>query len=228
MAVAIRLSRGGSKKRPYYRIVVADSRNARDGRFIEKVGTYNPLLAKDSPERVKLDADRIQHWLGVGAQPSDRVLRFLDAAGIRERAARNNPNKAEPGEKAKERIEQRAAKEAAAAEAAAAPKEEPETVVADETEAAAAEPAAEAEETTEEATEQAAPVEADAGQEPAEGADDVSPPTADSPQSVEAEGEGVSSEQPAEGEASVEEASAETTAAAEEPSQSAEEGAKAE
>ena len=82
MAVAIRLSRGGSKKRPYYRIVVADSRNARDGRFIEKVGTYNPLLAKDSPERVKLDADRIAHWLSVGAQPSDRVLRFLDAAGI--------------------------------------------------------------------------------------------------------------------------------------------------
>ena len=80
MAVAIRLSRGGSKKRPYYRIVVADSRNARDGRFIEKVGTYNPLLAKDSPERVKLDADRISHWLSVGAQPSDRVLRFLFGA----------------------------------------------------------------------------------------------------------------------------------------------------
>ena len=96
MAVAIRLSRGGSKKRPYYRIVVADSRNARDGRFIEKVGTYNPLLAKDPPERVKLDTDRISHWLSVGAQPSDRVLRFLDAAGIRERAARNNPQKAEP------------------------------------------------------------------------------------------------------------------------------------
>ena len=107
MAVAIRLSRGGSKKRPYYRIVVADSRNARDGRFIEKVGTYNPLLAKDLPERVKLDGDRISHWLSVGAQPSDRVLRFLDAAGLRERAARNNPQKAEPGEKAKERVEQR-------------------------------------------------------------------------------------------------------------------------
>ena len=119
MAVAIRLSRGGSKKRPYYRIVVADSRNARDGRFIEKVGTYNPLLAKDSPERVKLDNDRISHWLSVGAQPSDRVLRFLDAAGLKERPARNNPNKAEPGEKAKERIEERA-KKAADAEAAAA------------------------------------------------------------------------------------------------------------
>src|SRR3954467_10063165 len=152
MAVAIRLSRGGSKKRPYYRIVVADSRNAREGRFIEKVGTYNPLLAKDSPERVKLDADRIQHWLGVGAQPSDRVLRFLDAAGIRERAARNNPKKAEPGEKAKERIEQRAAKEAEATEAPAAPKEEPaadpqqeeaEAVIADAVEEATAEPPAE-------------------------------------------------------------------------------------
>src|SRR6476620_10537649 len=140
MAVAIRLSRGGSKKRPYYRIVVADSRNARDGRFIEKVGTYNPLLAKDSPERVKLDADRISHWLGVGAQPSDRVLRFLDAAGLRERPARNKPKKAEPGEKAKERVEERAKKaaeaEAAAAEAAAAPQEEAEAVVAEEVEAA--------------------------------------------------------------------------------------------
>ena len=83
MALAIRLSRGGAKKRPYYRIVVADSRAPRDGRFIEKLGTYNPLLAKDSPERVKLDADRIQHWLSNGAQPSDRVLRFLDAAGLR-------------------------------------------------------------------------------------------------------------------------------------------------
>ena len=96
MALAIRLSRGGAKKRPYYRIVVADSRSPRDGRFIEKLGTYNPLLAKDSPERVKLDAERIQHWLDVGAQPSDRVLRFLDAAGIRERPARNNPQKMQP------------------------------------------------------------------------------------------------------------------------------------
>ena len=97
----------------------------RDGRFIEKVGTYNPLLAKDSPERVKLDADRISHWLGVGAQPSDRVLRFLDAAGMRERPARNNPQKAEPGEKAKERVEERAKKAAEAEAAANAPKEEP-------------------------------------------------------------------------------------------------------
>src|SRR5690349_20733065 len=127
MAVAIRLARGGSKKRPYYRVVVTDSRVPRDGRFIEKLGSYKPLLAKDSPERVKLDAERISHWLSVGAQPSDRVLRFLDAAGIRERPARNNPKKGEPGEKAKERLEERAGKQAeaeAAAAAAAAPVEE--------------------------------------------------------------------------------------------------------
>jgi small subunit ribosomal protein S16 len=120
MALSLRLSRGGSKKRPYYRIVVADARSPRDGRFIEKIGTYNPLLAKDSPERVKLDADRAKHWLSVGAQPTDRVLRFLDAAGVKERAARNNPKKGEPGEKAKERAEERASKQAEAAEAAAA------------------------------------------------------------------------------------------------------------
>ena len=157
MAVAIRLARGGSKKRPYYRVVVADGRNARDGRFIEKVGTYNPLLAKDSPERVKLDADRISHWLSVGAQPSDRVLRFLDAAGIRERSTRNNPNKAQPGEKAKERAEQRAAREA---EAAAAPEEEAEAVVAAEIEGATEAPTPEAEQVIEEIAEQTPPVEA--------------------------------------------------------------------
>ena len=105
MAVAIRLARGGSKKRPYYRVVVADSRNARDGRFIEKVGTYNPLLAKDSPERVKLDSDRIKHWLSVGAQPSDRVARFLDAAGVKKREARNNPEKAVPRKERKAQAE---------------------------------------------------------------------------------------------------------------------------
>jgi small subunit ribosomal protein S16 len=120
MALSLRLSRGGSKKRPYYRIVVADARSPRDGRFIEKIGTYNPLLAKDSPERVKLDADRAKHWLSVGAQPTDRVLRFLDAAGVKERTARNNPNKGKPGEKATERAEERATKAAEAAEAAAA------------------------------------------------------------------------------------------------------------
>ena len=132
MALSIRLSRGGSKKRPYYRVVVADARSPRDGRFIEKIGTYNPLLAKDSPERVKLDSDRISHWLSVGAQPSDRVARFLDAAGIKERAARNNPKKGEPGEKAKERAEERATKAAEAAEAAAAAAAEPEAPAAEE------------------------------------------------------------------------------------------------
>ena len=121
MSVSIRLARGGAKKRPYYRIVVANSRSSRDGRFIEKIGSYNPLLAKDDANRVVLDTERAKHWLSVGAQPTDRVARFFDAAGIKERAARSNPNKGVPGEKAKERAEERATKEAAAAEAAAAP-----------------------------------------------------------------------------------------------------------
>jgi small subunit ribosomal protein S16 len=124
MAVSIRLSRGGAKKRPYYRIVVADARSPRDGAFIEKIGTYNPLLAKDDAKRVVLDNDRAKHWLSVGAQPTDRVARFFDAAGIKERAARNNPNKALPGDKAKERAEERAAKAAAAVEASQAETEE--------------------------------------------------------------------------------------------------------
>ena len=118
MSIAIRLSRGGSKKRPYYKIVVADARSPRDGRFIERLGSYNPLLAKDDEKRVVLDSERAKHWLDVGAQPSDRVARFLDAAGVRERAARSNPNKAKPGEKATERAEERAGKLAAAEEAA--------------------------------------------------------------------------------------------------------------
>ena len=120
MATSIRLSRGGSKKRPYYRIVVADSRSPRDGRFIERIGSYNPLLPKDNAERVKIDIERAKHWVSVGAQPTDRVARFLDAAGVRERAARSNPSKAEPGQKAKDRAEERASKAAEAAEAAAA------------------------------------------------------------------------------------------------------------
>ncbi|MGQ7792410.1 30S ribosomal protein S16 [Faunimonas sp. B44] len=115
MAVKIRLARGGSKKRPFYRIVAADERAPRDGRFIEKLGTYNPLLPKDHAERVVMDLERIQEWLGKGAQPTDRVLRFLDAAGVAKRPARNNPNKAEPGAKAKERAEARRQKAEAAA-----------------------------------------------------------------------------------------------------------------
>ncbi|KTT70675.1 30S ribosomal protein S16 [Sphingomonas endophytica] len=119
MALSIRLSRGGSKKRPYYRIVVADARSPRDGKFIEKLGNYNPLLAKDDEKRIVLDAERAKHWLAMGAQPTDRVARFLDVAGVKERTARNNPKKAEPGEKAKERAEERAEKAKAAEEAAA-------------------------------------------------------------------------------------------------------------
>lgn len=128
MALSIRLSRGGSKKRPYYHIVVADARSPRDGKFIEKIGNYNPLLAKDAENRIVLDAERAKYWLSNGAQPTDRVARFLDQAGVRERAARNNPNKGKPGEKATERAEERAeklkAQEEAAAAAAAAPAEE--------------------------------------------------------------------------------------------------------
>lgn len=115
MAMKIRLARGGSKKRPFYRIVAADSRMPRDGRFIEKLGTYNPLLPKDSEERVKMDMERIQHWLDKGAQPTDRIARMLEAAGVREKAVRNNPNKGTPGKKAQERAEARAEKAAAAA-----------------------------------------------------------------------------------------------------------------
>lgn len=124
MAMKIRLARGGSKKRPFYRIVAADSRMARDGRFIEKLGTYNPLLPKDSEERVKMDMERVQYWLGQGAQPTDRIARMLEAAGVKEKAERNNPKKGAPGKKAQDRAEEKAAKAAEAAEAAAAPAEE--------------------------------------------------------------------------------------------------------
>ena len=124
MAMKIRLARGGSKKRPFYSIVATDSRMPRDGRFIEKLGTYNPLLPKDSEERVKMDMERVKHWLDQGAQPSDRVARFLEAAGEREKATRNNPQKGEPGAKAKERAEEKAEKAKAAEEAANAPAEE--------------------------------------------------------------------------------------------------------
>ena len=192
MAVSIRLARGGSKKRPYYRIVVADSRNARDGRFIEKVGTYNPLLAKDSPERVKLDAERVSHWLKVGAQPSDRVARFLDAAGLKERAARNNPNKGQPGDKAKERAEERAAKQAELAEAQAAATAEPEAAAA-EPEPAAAEPEAAPAEPEPAAAEPevaaAQPEPAAAEPEVAAAGDEASAPTQPEPAEGPAEGE---------------------------------------
>ncbi|MBY6013952.1 30S ribosomal protein S16 [Qipengyuania gaetbuli] len=160
MAVAIRLSRGGAKKRPYYRIVVSDTRSPRDGKYLEQIGTYNPMLPKDSGERVKLDEDRARHWLSVGAQPTDRVHRFLDAAGILERAPKNNPKKGEPGEAAKERAEEKAAKIAEAEEAAKAAEEEA---------AAAAAAPAEEEAPAEEAAAEEAPAEEAAAEEaPAE------------------------------------------------------------
>lgn len=127
MAMKIRLARGGTKKRPFYRIVAADSRMPRDGRYIEKLGTYNPLLPKDSEDRVKMDVDAVKAWLDKGAQPTDRVSRMLEAAGVIDKKERNNPNKGEPGAKAKERAEEKAEKAAAAAapaEAEAAPAEE--------------------------------------------------------------------------------------------------------
>ena len=119
MSLKIRLARGGAKKRPYYRIVIADSRAPRDGRFIEKVGSYDPMKKKDDPARVTLETEKVQAWLTKGAQPTDRVLRFLDAAGLLKRPARNNPEKAKPGQKATERAESKA-KMAALKEAAPA------------------------------------------------------------------------------------------------------------
>ena len=144
----IRLARGGAKKRPYYSIVVADSHSPRDGRFIEKVGAYNPLLKKDDPTRVTLKVERIREWLSKGAQPSDRVARFLAAEGLVAWQAGSNPNKGQPGRKAKERAEEKAQKAAdlaaAAAAAAAAPAPEPEPEPAPADEAPASEAPAEA------------------------------------------------------------------------------------
>lgn len=118
----IRLARGGAKKRPYYSIVVADSHSPRDGRFIEKVGAYDPLIAKDKPGRVVLKTERIQEWLKKGAQPTDRVARFLSAEGLAQWQPGSNPQKGKPGKKAEERAAERAQREAdrAAAEAEAA------------------------------------------------------------------------------------------------------------
>ena len=119
MAMKIRLARGGSNKRPFYSIVASDARMPRDGRFLEKLGTYNPLLAKDSEDRVKMDLERIKHWLALGAQPTDRVARMLENAGVLAKAVRNNPKAAEPGKKAKARTIEKTAKAAKATEAAA-------------------------------------------------------------------------------------------------------------
>lgn len=125
MAMKIRLARGGSKKRPHYAIVATDSRMPRDGRFLEKLGTYNPLLPRDSEDRIKMDMERVQYWLGQGAQPTDRVARFLEAAGATEKTERKNLKKGEPGKAAKDRAEKRAARETAAREAEEAAKNAP-------------------------------------------------------------------------------------------------------
>jgi small subunit ribosomal protein S16 len=164
MAVALRLSRGGAKKRPYYRVVVSDSRSPRDGKYLEQIGTYNPLLAKDDENRVRLIEDRVRYWLSVGAQPTDRVARILDKAGIKERVATNNPQKGEPGQKAKDRAEERATKIAEAEEAAKAAAEAPteEAPVAEEA-------AAEAPAVAEEAPAEAPAAEEAAGEEQTEG-----------------------------------------------------------
>ena len=179
MALSMRLSRGGSKKRPYYKIVVADARAPRDGKFIERIGSYNPQLPKDSAERMILDTERAKHWLAAGAQPSDRVARFLDVAGVKERKVKSNPNKGEPGQKAKDRAEDKATKlaeaEEAAAAAAAAPAPEPEPEVVEEVAAEEAAPAVEEAPAAEEAApaeaaaEEAAPAAEEATEEKAEG-----------------------------------------------------------
>jgi small subunit ribosomal protein S16 len=119
MALKIRLARGGSKKRPYYTIVVADARSPRDGRFLEKLGSWNPMLAKDNEKRVEINEERVKHWIANGALPTDRVLRFLADANISTRDAKNNPEKAKPGKKAQERAAEKAQKAADAAAAAA-------------------------------------------------------------------------------------------------------------
>ena len=116
MSMKIRLARGGSKKRPFYAIVATDSRMPRDGRFIEKLGVYNPLLAKDSEDRVKLNAERVQYWLSQGAQPTDRVARFLENAGLKAKTVRSNPKAAVPGKAMAERAAKKAARSAAPAE----------------------------------------------------------------------------------------------------------------
>jgi len=209
MALSMRLSRGGSKKRPYYKIVVADARAPRDGKFIERIGSYNPQLPKDSAERMILDTERAKHWLAAGAQPSDRVARFLDVAGVKERKVKSNPNKGEPGQKAKDRAEDKATKlaeaEEAAAAAAAAPAPEPEPEVVEEVAAEEAAPAVE----EAPAAEEAAPAEAAAEEAPA--AEEAAP------------AEAAAEEAPAAEEAAPAEAAAEEAPAAEEAAPAAEE-----
>lgn len=169
MSLKIRLSRAGAKKRPFYRIVVADSRSPRDGRYIEKIGTFDPLLPRDSAERIKLDTDRAKHWLSNGALPTDRVLRFLDAEGLMKREARNNPEKGKPGKKRLEREEEKAKAAEEKAAAAAAAEEEAAKTASAEKEADAT--AAAEEEATVEAEDKTAVEEAEAAEGEAEKAE---------------------------------------------------------
>ena len=201
MALKIRMSRGGAKKRPFYRIVVADSRMPRDGRYIEKLGTYNPLLPKDHDDRLTLDLERAKHWISQGAKPSDRIARFLDDAGLWKREARNNPQKGKPGAKALERVEaaeeaKRAAEEEAAAAAAAPAEEAP-------AEEAPAEEAPAEEAPAEEAPAEEAPAEeAPAEEAPAEEAAAEEAPAEEAPAE-----EAAAEDAPAEEEASADDAS---------------------
>lgn len=144
MALKIRLARGGAKKRPYYHVVIADSRSPRDGRFIERVGTYNPMVPKDHPERLTLKDERVKYWMGVGARPTDRVARFLAAAGLADKpAVADQTKKHLPKAKAQERLKEAEEAAKAAAEAAAAPVEEEAPVEEAPAEEAPAEEAAE-------------------------------------------------------------------------------------
>ena len=206
MSLSMRLARGGSKKRPYYKIVVADARAPRDGKFIERIGSYNPLLAKDDALRVTIDGERAKHWLAAGAQPSDRVARFLDVAGVVERKAKVNMTKGEPGQKAKDRAEDKAKKQVEAEEAAAAAAAAPAPVV---------EEAAPVEAVAEEApvAEAAAPEEAPATE--AEPVVEPTPEEAPAPAEAPAVEEAPVAEEAAPVEAVVEEAPAAEAAASE-------------
>ena len=195
----IRLARGGAKKRPYYSIVVADSHSARDGRFIEKVGTYNPLLAKDHADRLRVKSERVTEWLGKGAQPTDRVARLLSAEGLTKWENSSNPNKGKPGKKAEERTEERAKREADRAAAIEEARNAPPVVE----EPAAEEPVAE--EVAAEAPVAEEPAAEVAAEEPA----------AEAAVAEEAAAEAPAAEEPAAAEAAAEEPAAE--AAAEEP-----------
>ena len=220
MTLRIRLSRGGAKKRPFYRIVVADSRSPRDGRFIERIGTYNPLLAKDDEQRVTLNQDRVKYWLGVGARPSDRVTRFLGQIDLVEPAKRNNPIKGQPHPKT---VERRKAKEEAASTAAAAP-----PPVAEAPEAEAPEAEAAAEETAAAVAEEEQESEAEAEAPEAEAAaEEIAAAVAEEEQESEVEAEANATTETVEAEEPVASAAAPADDAGEEAEESDDEGGEA-